>query len=88
MIIHHPLCPPARRSRPADALTESRRALTIGLKVKWVAGGLQCHPAVGGMSQRGWELSFLSVALLMGLPLGTFWVIQPRELEGEKSKTV
>jgi hypothetical protein len=46
------------------------------------------HPAIGGMSQRGWELSFLSVALLMGLPLGTFWVIQPRELEGEKSKTV
>jgi predicted MFS family arabinose efflux permease len=40
----------------------------------------------GGMSQLGWGLSFLSVATLMGLALITFWVIRPRELEGDKSK--
>jgi predicted MFS family arabinose efflux permease len=41
----------------------------------------------GGMSQLGWGLSFLSVALLMALALITFWVIRPRELEGDKGKT-
>ncbi|MBO0741135.1 MAG: MFS transporter, partial [Hyphomicrobiaceae bacterium] len=40
----------------------------------------------GGMSQLSWGLSFLSVAMLMGLALITFWVIRPRELEGDKSK--
>src|SRR5262245_29637615 len=42
----------------------------------------------GGMSQRGWGFSFLSVAVLMGLGLITFWVIGPRELEGDKTKAV
>jgi predicted MFS family arabinose efflux permease len=42
----------------------------------------------GGMSQLGWGLSFLSVAVLMGLALITFSVIRPRELEGDKSKVV
>jgi predicted MFS family arabinose efflux permease len=40
----------------------------------------------GGMSQLGWGLSFLSVAVLMVLALVTFWVIRPRELEGDKRK--
>jgi MFS family permease len=40
----------------------------------------------GGMSQTGWGLSFLSVALLMVLALVTFWLIRPRELEGDKNK--
>jgi predicted MFS family arabinose efflux permease len=40
----------------------------------------------GGMSQLGWGLSFLSVAVLMGLALITFWAIRPRELEGDKGK--
>jgi MFS family permease len=40
----------------------------------------------GGMSQLGWGLSFLSVAVLMALALVTFWVIRPRELEGDKRK--
>ena len=40
----------------------------------------------GGMSQSGWGLSFLSVATLMMLALVTFWVIRPRELEGDKRK--
>jgi predicted MFS family arabinose efflux permease len=42
----------------------------------------------GGMSQLGWGLSFLSVAVLMALALITFWVIRPRELEGDKRKAV
>jgi MFS family permease len=41
----------------------------------------------GGMSQLGWGLSFLSVAVLMALSLATFWAIRPRELEGDKGKT-
>jgi MFS family permease len=40
----------------------------------------------GGMSQRGWGLSFLAVAILMALSLVIFWVIRPRELEGDKRK--
>jgi predicted MFS family arabinose efflux permease len=43
--------------------------------------------ASGGMSQLGWGLSFLSIAVLMALALVTFWVIRPRELEGDKRKT-
>jgi len=38
----------------------------------------------GGMSQLGWGLSFFSVAILMALALLAFWIIQPRELEGDK----
>ncbi len=40
----------------------------------------------GGMSQIGWGLSFLSVAMLMALALITFWLIRPRELEGDRAK--
>lgn len=40
----------------------------------------------GGMSQVGWGMSFLSVATLMALALVAFWVIRPRELEGDKGK--
>lgn len=40
----------------------------------------------GGMSQVGWGLSFLSVAMLMVLALITFWLIRPRELEGDSRK--
>jgi predicted MFS family arabinose efflux permease len=38
------------------------------------------------MSQIGWGLSFLSVAALMVVALITFWVIRPRELEGDRGK--
>jgi predicted MFS family arabinose efflux permease len=41
----------------------------------------------GGMSQPGWGMSFLSVAALMALALIAFWVMRPRELEGDKRKT-
>lgn len=40
----------------------------------------------GGMSPIGWGISFLSVAMLMLLTLITFWLIRPRELEGDRSK--
>jgi MFS family permease len=40
----------------------------------------------GGMSQFGWGMSFFSVAVLMVLALIAFWVIRPRELEGDNSK--
>jgi MFS family permease len=40
----------------------------------------------GGMSQLGWGMSFLAVALLMALALVTFCAIRPRELEGDKAK--
>ena len=40
----------------------------------------------GGMSQLGWGMSFLSVAILMALALVIFWAIRPRELEGDKAK--
>jgi hypothetical protein len=40
----------------------------------------------GGMSQLGWGPSFFSVATLMALAVITFWVIRPRELEGDKRK--
>jgi dipeptide/tripeptide permease len=40
----------------------------------------------GGMSQLGWGLSFGAVAMLMALALLIFWLIRPRELEGDKSK--
>jgi MFS family permease len=42
--------------------------------------------ASGGMSPRGWGLSFLSVAALMALALAIFWIIRPRELEGDSGK--
>jgi dipeptide/tripeptide permease len=38
----------------------------------------------GGMSQLGWGMSFLSVSVLMGLALITFWIIRPSELEGDR----
>jgi MFS family permease len=40
----------------------------------------------GGMSQFGWGMSFLSVAALMVLALITFWLIRPRELEGDSGR--
>jgi len=40
----------------------------------------------GGMSQLGWGMSFLAVAVLMALALVTFCAIRPRELEGDKAK--
>jgi predicted MFS family arabinose efflux permease len=40
----------------------------------------------GGMSQLGWGISFLSVAMLMVLALAIFWAIRPRELAGDMGK--
>lgn len=38
----------------------------------------------GGMSQFGWGLAFLSVAVLMLIALVVFWLIRPRELAGDR----
>jgi predicted MFS family arabinose efflux permease len=38
----------------------------------------------GGMSQIGWGLAFLAVAVLMLLALVAFWLIRPRELAGDR----
>ncbi len=40
----------------------------------------------GGMSQVGWGIAFLSVAALMVVALATFWLIRPREVEGDRGK--
>lgn len=39
----------------------------------------------GGMSQRGWALSFLAIAGLMACALAMFCAIRPRELEGDRN---
>jgi MFS family permease len=40
--------------------------------------------AAGGMSPLAWGLSFLIIAVLMALALAAFWIIRPRELEGDR----
>jgi MFS family permease len=40
----------------------------------------------GGMSRVGWGVSFLLVAVLMALALAAFWLIRPREIEGDRVK--
>jgi MFS family permease len=39
----------------------------------------------GGMSPRGWSLSFLAIAGLVACALAMFWLIRPRELEGDRN---
>ena len=41
----------------------------------------------GGMSQVGWGIAFLSVAMLMVCALVTFWLLRPHELEGDRDKS-
>jgi predicted MFS family arabinose efflux permease len=40
----------------------------------------------GGMSPPGWATAFLSLAMLTGFALVTFWLLRPRGLEGDNSK--
>jgi MFS family permease len=40
----------------------------------------------GGMSRIGWGVSFLLVAVLMALALAAFWMLRPREVEGDRVK--
>lgn len=42
----------------------------------------------GGMSPFGWGVSFLAIAGLMLVALIAFWIIWPRELEGDRRKEV
>ena len=41
----------------------------------------------GGMSRIGWGVSFLLVAVLMALALVAFWLLRPREIEGDRVKS-
>ena len=80
----------------AGTAEPSRRGATLAVhSMLGYAGGFAGPLLVGwvldlsgGMSQLGWGLSFLSVAMLMALALTTFWAIRPRELEGDKSKAM
>lgn len=90
------LDPPSLTAGTAGTAEPSRRGATLAvhsmlgyadgfvgpLLVGWVLD------LSGGISQLGWRLSFFSVALLMALALITLWVIRPRELEGDKRKTM
>jgi predicted MFS family arabinose efflux permease len=40
----------------------------------------------GGMSQAGWAMAFVLVAMLTAFALVTFWLLRPRALEGDLSK--
>lgn len=40
----------------------------------------------GGMSRIGWGVSFLLVAVLMALALVAFWLLRPRDIEGDRVK--
>jgi MFS family permease len=40
----------------------------------------------GGMSQTSWGLAFLLIAVLNLIALALFWIIKPRELEGDRTK--
>src|SRR5262249_31201266 len=75
----------------AGAAEPSRRGATLAVhSMLGYAGGFVGPLLVGwvldlsgGMSRRGWGLSFQSVAALMALSL---WAIRPRELEGDRGK--
>jgi len=41
----------------------------------------------GGMSPLSWGLAFLAVGALMLIALAIFWIIRPRELAGDRSKS-
>ena len=78
----------------AGTAEPSRRGATLAVHSMLGYGGGFVGPLLigwvldlsGGMSQVGWGLSFLSVAMLMALALVTFWTIRPRELEGDKTR--
>ena len=80
----------------AGTAEPSRRGATLAVhSMLGYAGGFAGPLLVGwvldlsgGMSQLGWGLSFFSVAILMALALFTFWVIRPRELEGDNAKAM
>jgi predicted MFS family arabinose efflux permease len=44
--------------------------------------------AGGGMSPATWAAAFLGIALLSAIALAVFWLMQPRELAGDRTKSV
>ena len=75
----------------AGAADPARRGATLAVhSMLGYAGGFVGPLAVGwtldlsgGMSARGWGLSFVVIALLMALALAAFLTIRPRDLEGD-----
>ena len=76
----------------AGTAEPSRRGATLAVHSMLGYGGGFIGPlaigwtldAAGGMSPLAWGLSFLIIAVLMALALAAFWIIRPRELEGDR----
>ncbi len=76
----------------AGTAEPSRRGATLAVHSMLGYGGGFVGPLLigwtldlsGGMSPMGWGMSFLLVAMLMALALITFWLLRPRELEGDR----
>jgi predicted MFS family arabinose efflux permease len=75
---------PARRG--ATLAVHSMLGYTGGfigpLAVGWILD------AGGGMSPATWAAAFLGIALLSAIALAVFWLMQPRELAGDRTKSV
>jgi predicted MFS family arabinose efflux permease len=77
----------------AGTAEPSRRGATLAVhSTLGYAGGFVGPLAIGwvldlagGMSPAGWAAAFLMVASLMLIALATFWLMRPRELEGDRS---
>ena len=77
----------------AGTAEPSRRGATLAVhSMPGYAGGFVGPLLVGwvldwsgGMSRMAWGAAFLFVAVLMTLALTIFWLIRPRELEGDRS---
>lgn len=76
----------------AGAADPARRGATLAVhSMLGYAGGFVGPLAIGwtldlsgGMSMRGWGLSFLVIAVLMAAALVAFTILRPRDLEGDR----
>jgi predicted MFS family arabinose efflux permease len=79
----------------AGTAEPSRRGATLAVhSTLGYAGGFVGPLAVGwvldlygGMSAVAWAAAFLMIALLMLIALTIFWLMQPRELKGDRGRT-
>jgi predicted lipid-binding transport protein (Tim44 family) len=80
----------------AGTAEPSRRGATLAVhSTLGYAGGFAGPLAVGwvldlygGMSTAAWAAAFLMIALLTLIALTIFWLMQPRELKGDRGTTV
>jgi predicted MFS family arabinose efflux permease len=80
----------------AGTAEPSRRGATLAVhSTLGYAGGFVGPLAIGwvldlsgGMSAAGWAAAFLMVAFLMMIALATFWLMRPRELAGDRGRTL